>query len=115
MLKPLMQKLSSRAGETLVEALVAMLVAAMALLMLAVAIGAGGNLIQVSRTQQQTYNQANTNLVTVNSAEASKASVTVTTKFVDSSLANSSQTVNVDYVVEPLPGGDDGVSYQVED
>lgn len=62
--KPVNNKLRSRAGESISETLVALLISALALVMLAGAIGASSRIVTRSRTQLKKYYNGNEVLVT---------------------------------------------------
>lgn len=72
-------KLRSKAGETISETLVALLIAALALVMLAGAIYSAKNIIDNSRTKFSEYYSANENLVTLDEA-ASTGSAQISIK-----------------------------------
>lgn len=73
MKKRVIQKLRSRAGESIGETLVALLISSLALVMLAGAISAAGNMVTRSRTAMEQYHDGNAAL-----ANPSGGTLTVT-------------------------------------
>ena len=63
-IKMLIKKLNSRAGESLAETLVALLISALALVMLAAAITSAGNVVTKSRKKLDDFYSANEHIVT---------------------------------------------------
>lgn len=66
------KKLFSQAGETIAETLIALLVSALALVMLAGAIGTAARIISQSETKMQQYYQANNTLASPGTGEEGK-------------------------------------------
>ncbi len=71
-------KLNSRAGESIAETLVAILIAALALLLLAGTISASSNLITMSSSKLDTYYKANNDIENRISSDSSESASTST-------------------------------------
>lgn len=86
-------KLRSKAGETITETLVALLIAALALTMLAGAISSAATIIKHNRTVFNEYYSENEKLMRMSST-SEKATVTITDK--NGNAGSNSFTVGVD-------------------
>ena len=108
--KALANKVSSQAGETLVEALVALTVAALCLVMLAMTIAVSTKFVAEGAVTADNY-YAQSNVLAMAPADGT-ASIRVTVSG-DGSATATSSTVAVDYeLYENIPGGGDAVSYR---
>ena len=88
-LKRVTKKFHSKAGESIAETLVALLISALALTMLAGAISAASNMIKISRDKLATYYDQSENMATFKDADT----VTITV-----SLNDVSQDASIKYV-----------------
>jgi len=93
MKKRLMKKLNSRAGESIAEVLVALLISALALVMLASMITASTRIITQSKTTMESY-YAENNTLELRTAESSLAGTV--------SIKNGSSDVYLVYGQSPL-------------
>ena len=75
--RSLRRKIRSRAGETITEVLVSLLISVVALVMLAGMISAAARLIKTSEAKMETYYGANNALVSAPSGSASDATMTI--------------------------------------
>ncbi|MDO5491496.1 MAG: hypothetical protein Q4F96_03740 [Bacillota bacterium] len=80
MIEKLKKRIRSRAGETIAETLVALLIAALALTMLAGAVSAASNMIRDSRTALNNYYSKTENVAAFNSAVTQFQGISVTGK-----------------------------------
>lgn len=105
---------TGKTGETLVETLVALTIAGLAMIMLAMAIGVGSNIVSQSRTVESNYYNTTDALAERPSSGAASGKVSVTDG--DSNTVD----INVSYISSDtagedgetnLPGGVEGVTY----
>ncbi len=78
MLEKLRNKLNSHSGESISETLVALLIAALAMVMLAGAIGAASTIILGSRKKMKDYYDSNAGIVSMSSSETASGTITIT-------------------------------------
>ena len=106
-------KLYSCAGETIAETLVALLISALALTMLAGAIGTANRIITRSETQMQAYYQANNALATPgsNAKKAKKVTTGTAAVSVDKTIVNETGGFSVSYTRNDVFGGKPVVAY----
>ena len=101
MMKKLKKKLNSRAGESIGETLLSLLIAALALVMLAGAISASSNVITSSRDKLEKYyteNEKDTGVVKMTSSgTAADEGIAITDTITDSEGAISEQKYDVTY------------------
>lgn len=115
MLEKLKQKLQSRAGESIGETLVSLLIAALALVMLAGAISSSSGVIVKSRTKLNDYYSANEETSGVVKMETDGSSVTKGITIKDSSSSISEQSFNVDYFKNDKFGKKTVIAYELSD
>ena len=106
---------AGQAGETLVEALVAMTVAGLCLIMLAMAMAVSVNIVTRSTDTADRYYQANNALASQTGTEAGSVQVTTEAGTI-SATATTTGPISVDCDVnEDLPGGGDAVAYRAKE
>ena len=107
LLNTLRAKARSKSGESLVEALVAVLVSGLAMLMLSMAVTSSANIISKGADTARDYYEASNGLVEM--SHTTDGTVKVTDNLVS---ADSHTEIDVEYSKEDLPGGETGVSYE---
>ena len=109
MSKRIMKKLRDHSGETIAETLIALLVSALALVMLAGAIGTAARVVTTSERTMQAYYLANNNLATPgDSGGTNDGSATIK---IDKKIANETTGFSVQYTKNPVLGGKPVVAY----
>lgn len=78
MVEKFKKKLNSNSGESISETLVALLIAALAMVMLAGAIGAATSIILGSRKKMKDYYDSNIGIVAMNGSTTASGSITIT-------------------------------------
>lgn len=104
------------AGETLVEAMCAMVVACLAMMMLAMAISVSTDIIRKGNVAAEDYYNANSNLVAYAASGEGSSSDTDGVITVTSNVGGSATTDtvnNVRWVAEEVPGDETIISYRV--
>ncbi len=115
MSKRIMKKLRDHSGETIAETLIALLVSALALVMLAGAIGTAARVVTTSENTMQAYYLANNDLATPGdsggtnySEKTTKGSAQIK---IDKKIANETTGFPVRYAKNPVLGGKPVVAY----
>jgi hypothetical protein len=119
MLEKLKQKLQSRAGESIGETLVSLLIAALALVMLAGAISASSGVIMKSRDKLNDYYSANeeaSGVVKMTSGGSTVTDgITIKDTIEDNTRAISDQSFKVTYYKNDKFGKKTVVAYELSD
>ena len=115
MLEKLKQKLQSRAGESIGETLVSLLIAALALVMLAGAISASSGVIMKSRDKLNDYYSANEEASGVVKMTSGGSTVTDVITIEDNTGAISKQSFKVTYYKNDKFGKKTVVAYELSD
>ena len=108
MSKRIMKKLRDHSGETIAETLIALLVSALALVMLAGAIGTAARVVTTSENTMQAYYLANNNLATPGDSGTDIGPATIK---IDKKIANEATGFPVRYAKNPVLGGKPVVAY----
>lgn len=114
-------KLRDCHGESLVEALVALLISTMGILMLATSIVSAVRIIDAGKRASETYYSSDAKLASLEDAGSHEAKVKVQCTTlggtVGSSLTGFQKSVDVQYTEVDLPGSDGskGVAYKVKE
>lgn len=104
----LKEKLRDQRGETIAETLVALLISALALVMLAGAIGAANRIITRSETQMQAYYEKNNDLAT---PTGSATTITITDAADKTIKLDKMDSITVNYSTNPIFAGKPVVAY----
>ena len=115
MLEKLKQKLQSRAGESIGETLVSLLIAALALVMLAGAISASSGVIMKSRDKLNDYYSANEEASGVVKMTSGGSTVTDGITIEDNTRTISDQSFKVTYYKNDKFGKKTVVAYELSD
>ena len=113
MMKSVQKKLQSRAGESITETLIALLISSLALVMLAGAISTTWNLVDRSDNTLKAYYEANTALESGNGGDAWSGTVTI--KTADNTavrLVENTESLNVSGAVNGVLGGRPVAAYR---
>lgn len=107
------QKIRSRAGESIAETLIALLIACLALLMLASMITSGARMITKSRNLMETYYSANNVLENHKRPESGSLTITIKPTTINQSSSRMQKTFTAKYYQNNTVSSKPVISYEI--